>query len=103
LEFPSAGCFFKNPGKDQAAGKLIESAGLKGTRIGGAEISHKHANFIINRDRASSTDILALTELIQETVAKQFDVELETEVKIIGEPAGKEKLSPEKTSQRRSS
>ncbi len=87
LEFPSAGCFFKNPEKDQPAGKLIESAGLKGTRIGGAEISSRHANFIINRDMASAADILALTELIQETVSKRFNVELETEVKIIGEPA----------------
>jgi len=84
VEFPSAGCFFKNPECGQAAGKLIEAAGLKGTRIGGAEISHKHANFIINRDRASSADILLLMELIQETVSKRFNVELETEVKIIG-------------------
>jgi len=84
IEFPSAGCFFKNPENGQAAGKLIELAGLKGTRIGGAEISQKHANFIINRDRASSADILALMELIRETVSKRFNVELETEVKIIG-------------------
>lgn len=103
---PSAGCFFKNPDlsaiSDQwsvtlengqhltrltgvSAGRLIDLAGLRGKRIGGAEVSAKHANFIINRDNASAADILSLAELIRETVLKIFNINLETEVKIIGE------------------
>ncbi|MBU4414628.1 MAG: UDP-N-acetylmuramate dehydrogenase [Proteobacteria bacterium] len=82
---PSAGCFFKNPLSGKTAGELIDLAGLKGKSIGGAEISLKHANFIINRDRASAADILALIELVQETVAKKFNINLEPEVKIVGQ------------------
>ena len=67
------------------AGKLLDRAGLKGKRVGGAEISPIHANFIINRNRASAADILALAELVRETVAERFDLELEPEVRIIGE------------------
>lgn len=81
---PSAGCFFKNPLHGKTAGQLIESAGLKGKRKGGARISSKHANFIINTGKASAEEILELKELAQETVKKMFDVDLETEVKIIG-------------------
>ncbi|WP_207680709.1 UDP-N-acetylmuramate dehydrogenase [Desulfonema magnum] len=82
---PSAGCFFKNPMSGKTAGELIDLAGLKGKKIGGAEVSPIHANFIINSDRASAADILALKSLIQETVSELFDIDLETEVKIIGE------------------
>ncbi len=92
---PSAGCFFKNPpplkngGTSAAwtkpAGALIDLAGLRGKRIGGAEVSPKHANFIVNRDRAIASDILALMELIQETVSRRFQIDLDPEVKIIGE------------------
>ncbi|MBU4259460.1 MAG: UDP-N-acetylmuramate dehydrogenase [Proteobacteria bacterium] len=82
---PSAGCFFKNPLSGKTAGELIDLAGLKGKSIGGAETSLKHANFIINRDRASAADILALIELVQETVAKKFNINLEPEVKIVGQ------------------
>ena len=90
---PSAGCFFKNPFPagsasgltKMVAGKLLDRAGLKGKRVGGAEISPIHANFIINRNRASAADILALAELVRETVAERFDLELEPEVRIIGE------------------
>ena len=82
---PSAGCFFKNPLSGKTAGELIDLAGLKGKSIGGAEISLKHANFIINRNRASAVDILALIELVQETVAKKFKINLEPEVKIVGQ------------------
>ncbi|MDM8549916.1 UDP-N-acetylmuramate dehydrogenase [Desulfobacterales bacterium HSG2] len=71
--------------RQPSAGELIERAGLKGKRIGGAEISAKHANFIINRKRASAADILAAAELIQETVSKMFGIHLETEVRILGE------------------
>ncbi len=81
---PSAGCFYKNPVSGKTAGELIELAGLKGKSIGGAEISSKHANFIVNRQRASAADFLALMELVEETVSKMFDIDLEREVKIVG-------------------
>jgi UDP-N-acetylmuramate dehydrogenase len=84
INYPSAGCFFKNPLTGKTAGELIDAAGLKGRRIGGAEISSKHANYIINRDNASAADILALRDLIRETVARIFAIDLETEVKIVG-------------------
>lgn len=82
---PSAGCFFKNPGSGETAGQLIDKAGLKGKSIGGAQVSEKHANFIINRGRASASDIISLMELIQETVSGIFNVDLEPEIKIVGE------------------
>lgn len=81
---PSAGCFFKNPASGKTAGQLIELAGLKGKKIGGAKISSTHANFIVNRNKASAADILALMELVQETTSKMFNIDLETEVKIVG-------------------
>jgi len=81
----SAGCFFKNPLLGKTAGELIELAGLKGKSIGGAEISCKHANFIINQGRASAADILALVDLVQEEVSKRFNINLDTEVKIVGQ------------------
>ena len=82
--FPSAGSFFKNPKQGKAAGRLIEKAGLKGKKIGGAQISEKHANFIINTGGASASDILGLMEFVKETVFKTFNIELEPEVKIVG-------------------
>lgn len=82
LEYPSAGSYFKRP-KDSFAGKLIEDCGLKGERIGDAEVSVKHAGFIINRGHASANDILALEEKIKETVMSRFGVELEREVRLI--------------------
>ncbi len=84
LNFPSAGSFFKNPKQGKAAGRLIDKAGLKGKKIGGAQISEKHANFIINTGGASASDILELMTFIQETVFKTFNIELEPEVKIVG-------------------
>lgn len=81
---PTAGCFFKNPAVGKTAGELIELAGLKGEQKGGAKISCKHANFIINAGKASAADILALMELVQERVLKIFSIDLETEVKIVG-------------------
>ncbi len=82
---PSAGCFFKNPDSEKSAGQLIDLAGLKGKSFGGAEISAKHANFIINRKNASAADIFALMKLVQETIWKKFNIALEPEVRIIGD------------------
>jgi UDP-N-acetylmuramate dehydrogenase len=83
--FPSAGCFFKNPASGKTAGQLIDLAGLKGKSFGGAEISTRHANFIVNRKNASAADILALMKMIQETIWKKFNIILEPEVRIIGD------------------
>ncbi|KPK00194.1 MAG: hypothetical protein AMJ60_02300 [Desulfobacterales bacterium SG8_35] len=80
---PSAGSFFKNP-PDDSAGRLIEKAGLKGFSIGGAKISDKHANFIVNTGKASATDILNLMQLVQQKVYKRFGIRLEPEVHILG-------------------
>jgi len=84
LGLPSCGSVFRNPEDDHSA-RLIEAAGLKGHRIGGAEVSTKHANFIINRDNASATDIEALIEYVQKTVFEVHGVELVHEVRIVGE------------------
>jgi UDP-N-acetylmuramate dehydrogenase len=80
----SMGSMFKNPAGDYA-GRLIEAAGLKGTRIGSAEISPVHGNFFINHGKTKAADVRALIELAQKTVADQFGVELELEVELIGE------------------
>jgi len=80
----SAGCFFKNPPGKDGAGRLIEMAGLKGLKCGGAKISNQHANFIINTGKATSYDVLKLKEIIVETVLTKFNIKLETEVKILG-------------------
>jgi UDP-N-acetylmuramate dehydrogenase len=80
---PSCGSVFRNPPKHFAA-KLIQEAGLKGLIIGDAEISTKHANFIINKGNASAQDILKLIAHIQATVKEKFNIELEPEVKFIG-------------------
>lgn len=84
IGLPSAGCFFKNPVSGKTAGELIELAGLKGKSIGGAEISSKHANFLINRHKASAADFLALMELVEDAVLKMFDIDLKREVKVVG-------------------
>ncbi len=81
---PSAGCFFKNPVSGKTAGELIETAGLKGKSMGGAKISSKHANFIINHHNACADDFLKLMELVEETVLKKFNINLEREVKVVG-------------------
>ena len=83
----SAGCFFKNPVSGKTAGELIELAGLKGKRVGGAEVSCKHANFIINADNATAAEVMALMEIVQETVSQTFNIELKPEVKIVGTQA----------------
>jgi UDP-N-acetylmuramate dehydrogenase len=86
LQQPNAGSVFRNPPDDHAA-RLIEACGLKGARIGGAEISRKHANFIVNTGGASAADIETLIDLAQNTVREKWGVVLEREVRIIGERA----------------
>ena len=80
---PSAGCVFRNPPGD-SAGKLIDQCGLKGLRIGDAEVSKKHANFIVNRGKASAIQVMDLLKIIRERVKKEADVELVPEVSIWG-------------------
>jgi len=84
LEYPSCGSVFKRP-KGYYAGKLIQDSGLQGFRIGGAEVSKKHAGFIVNVDNATASDYIRVIEHVQKTVKEKFNVTLETEVKIIGE------------------
>jgi UDP-N-acetylmuramate dehydrogenase len=86
LDLPSCGSVFRNPPGDHAA-RLIEAAGLKGHRLGGAEVSEKHANFIINRDRATASDIENLIERVRRTVLERSGVDLQHEVRIVGEAA----------------
>jgi UDP-N-acetylmuramate dehydrogenase len=83
---PNAGSVFRNPSGDHAA-RLIEACGLKGTTIGGAMVSPKHANFIVNAGGATAADIEALIAKVRQTVKEQHGVELVTEVRIIGEKA----------------
>lgn len=82
LEFPSCGSTFKRP-EGYFAGKLITDAGMKGYRIGGAQVSEKHAGFIINRDNATAGDVLDLISLVQEKVYENSGVRLECEVRIV--------------------
>ena len=84
LKYPSCGSVFKRPA-GYYAGALIEEAGLKGQRIGGAMISQKHAGFILNVDRASAADVYALINLIEKKIYDRFGVRLEREVRLIGE------------------
>jgi len=84
LEYPSAGSVFKRP-EGFYAGKLIQDAGLSGYTIGGAQVSEKHCGFIINKGNATADDVLNLIAYIKRTVKDKFGVDLETEVKIIGE------------------
>jgi UDP-N-acetylmuramate dehydrogenase len=81
LSSQSAGCIFRNP-RGLSAGELIDQAGLKGTRIGGAEVSDRHANFIITHAGATSADVQRLVDLIRSKVSEQFGVHLELEVRI---------------------
>jgi len=79
----SAGSVFKNPDKENPAGRLIESCDLKGKRIGGAEISNNHANIIVNVGNAKSKDVQDLIELAKTSVEKKFNVALQLELRII--------------------
>jgi len=84
MDYPSAGSVFKNP-QNASSWKLINDSGLKGHRIGGAEISEKHTNFIINRGNATSSDIYNLIKYVKEEVLSKQGVRLETEIKMMGE------------------
>ncbi len=84
LEFPSAGSTFKRP-EGHFAGKLIEDAGLRGYAVGGAQVSEKHCGFVINRGDATASDIVRLIEDVQAKVKQLYDVELELEVRKIGD------------------
>jgi UDP-N-acetylmuramate dehydrogenase len=80
----SLGSVFKNPPGDKA-GRLIEAAGLKGRRSGGAQISSKHANFIVNVDHAQASDVLSLVRIAHDSVQQQFGVDLEQEIVVLGD------------------
>ena len=82
-QFASAGSVFKNPPGDYA-GRLIEAAGLKGVRVGDAQISRKHANFIVNRGLARASDVWALIHLARKRVLQKFGVQLELEIEVVG-------------------
>jgi UDP-N-acetylmuramate dehydrogenase len=84
LEFPSAGSVFKRP-PGRFVGPMIDELGLKGYRVGDAEVSSKHAGFIVNRGQATARDVLALVSFIQQRVKEKFGVDLETEFLIVGE------------------
>ncbi|MBM7614217.1 UDP-N-acetylmuramate dehydrogenase [Alkaliphilus hydrothermalis] len=84
LHLPSAGSVFKRP-PGYYAGKLIQDSNLRGAKVGGAQISELHCGFIVNAGDATAEDVLSLIELIQKEVKKNFDVDLHTEVKVIGE------------------
>lgn len=84
LTLPSAGCVFKNPLND-SAGRLVEAAGLKGTSVGDAQVSTKHANFIVNQGHASAADVLSLIKKVRARIARKMGIKLELELKIVGE------------------
>jgi UDP-N-acetylmuramate dehydrogenase len=84
LTLPNAGSVFKNPTGD-SAGRLIEAAGLKGLRIGDAEVSTKHANFIVNKGAATAGQVLLLVQKVRDRVARKFGVRLKLEWKVVGE------------------
>lgn len=84
LEFPSAGCIFKNP-KGDFAGRLIDQCGLKGTKEGRAMISEKHGNFIVNTGNAKASDVKKLIDLCKKKVKEKFGIELEEEIEYLGE------------------
>ncbi len=83
VEVPNAGCVFKNP-KDNKAAILIDKCGLKGVKYGGAMVSTKHANFIVNYDNATANDVVELVKIIKRTVKEKTGIDLEMEVKLIG-------------------
>ena len=85
LDKPSPGCIFKNPAPDNPAGAIIDRLGFKGTRVGDAQVSEVHANFIVNLGKAAATDVLELIEGIRKRVKTEENVELELEICVIGE------------------
>ena len=87
----SAGCFFLNPSKGPSAGELVDMAGLKGLSVGGAQVSTKHANFVVNKGGATASDVISLAQQVKDSVFSMFGISLEREVVIVGE-----KTSPQK-------
>lgn len=87
LDMPSAGSIFKRP-EGYFAGKLVQDCGLRGYRIGGAEVSALHCGFIVNAGNATARDVTTLIKHIQDSVSEKFGVQLQTEVKIVGEEEG---------------
>jgi UDP-N-acetylmuramate dehydrogenase len=84
LTLPSAGCVFKNPLND-SAGRVVEAAGFKGTSVGDAQVSIKHANFIVNQGQASASDVLLLIKKIRTGIVRKMGIKLELELKVVGE------------------
>ena len=84
LTLPSAGCVFKNPLND-SAGRVVEAAGLKGVSVGGAVVSTKHANFIVNQGQATAKDVLSLIRKVRTQVARKTGIKLELELKLVGQ------------------
>ncbi|MDC8448642.1 MAG: UDP-N-acetylmuramate dehydrogenase [Nitrospira sp.] len=84
LTLPSAGCVFKNPLND-SAGRVVEAAGFKGTSVGDARVSTRHANFIVNQGHASAADVLSLIKKVRSRIARKMGIKLELELKIVGE------------------
>lgn len=84
LAMPSAGCVFKNPPND-SAGRLLEAFGLKGLRVGDAEVSLRHGNFIVNRGHATAADVIELIGAVRRTIKRKAGVRLDLELKIVGE------------------
>ncbi|HWT83716.1 MAG TPA: UDP-N-acetylenolpyruvoylglucosamine reductase, partial [Candidatus Methylomirabilis sp.] len=84
VEYRSAGSIFKNPPGDYA-GRLVEASGVKGSRIGGAMISEKHGNFFVNLGGARAADVLALIRLARERVRALTGIDLELEIRVVGE------------------
>lgn len=83
LEYPSAGSVFRNPENHDPAGKLVEDLGLKGLKKGGAQVSEKHANFIVNVGTASATDIKELIEFVKKSVKEHYDIDLKVEQEFV--------------------
>ena len=84
IEYPNAGSTFKR-GEDFVTAKLIDEAGLKGYKIGGAQVSEKHAGFIVNVDNAKAKDVIELTDYIKEKIEEKFGKKINLEIQIIGE------------------
>lgn len=92
LEYPSGGSTFKRP-EGFYAGKLIEDCGLRGYTLGGAAVSDKHCGFLINKDGATASEVVALIHYVQEVVLAKYNIHLETEVLIVGEDSGEEAMA----------
>ncbi len=82
---PCCGSVFRNPGGSRTAGQLIDSLGLKGYRVGGAQVSHKHANYVVNKGSATAGDVRAVIEAVRGRVVEEYGIELELEVRLVGE------------------